>query len=79
MEIRRYRPGEEAEIWRLYFDTTHQIVACEYTAEQIERWAPADVDIEAWSRKLARTRPFVAVAENAIVGFAELEPDGHID
>lgn len=79
MEIRRYRPGEESEIWRLYFETTHRIVAQVYTKGQAERWAPADKDMEVWKTKLARTRPFVAVADGEILGFAELEPDGHID
>lgn len=78
MEIRRYFAGEESEIWALYFDTTHRVVAREYTANQVDRWAPSTVDMEAWSQKLARTNPFVAVDATSIWGFAELEPDGHI-
>lgn len=79
MEIRRYEPGEEVEIWTLYFNTTHQVVSRSYTQEQASRWAPANPDMCAWREKLARTKPFVAVENDKIVGFAELEPDGHID
>ena len=78
MVIRRYKPGEEAEIWALYFNTTHQLVGQDYTDEQINRWAPYENDLNEWVQQLARTKPFVAVKDNQIVGFAELEEDGHI-
>lgn len=79
MEIRRYRLGEEIELWELYFNTRHQIVAKAYTIDQVNRWAPSDTDMEAWAQRVARKNPFVAVENNQIVGFAELEGDGHID
>jgi len=79
IHIRRYQPGEEQAIWTLYFDTTHQVVARDYTAEQVDRWAPENDDLKAWKQKLARTKPLVAIIEDQIVGFAELEDDGHID
>lgn len=34
---------------------------------------------ETWAKKFARTKPIVAVVGDQIVGFAELEPSGHID
>lgn len=79
IHIRRYQPGEEQEIWILYFDTTHQVVAQDYTTEQVDRWAPANADLKAWTQKLARTKPLVAIIEDQIVGFAELRDDEHID
>lgn len=79
MDIRRYRPGEEIELWQLYFNTTHQIVAKEYTIDQVNRWAASDADMSVWTERLARKNPFVAVENDQIIGFAELEKDGHID
>ena len=79
MEIRRFQIGEEAALWSVYFGSTRNVVAQEYTAAQVRRWAPNNPDMEAWTRRLARTRPFVAVINGELVGFAELEPDGHID
>jgi GNAT superfamily N-acetyltransferase len=79
MEIRRYEPGEERELWRLYYNTTHRIVAQKYTLDQVNRWAPSANDEDAWIERLARSNPFVAVLDNRIVGFAELETNGHID
>ena len=79
VEIRRYEPGEEAELWALYYNTVHRIVARQYTLEHVNRWAPSDIDQDAWIARLARSNPFVAVVDNRIVGFAELETNGHID
>ena len=37
------------------------------------------MDSRAWTDKLAKTKPFVAIINRQIVGFAELEENGHID
>jgi GNAT superfamily N-acetyltransferase len=79
MVIRRYRVGEEEELWRLYYDTTHRVNRRDYTEAQCERWAPADKDMGEWRERIAGKNPLVAEAEGRIVGFAELEGDGHID
>ena len=34
---------------------------------------------EDWAKKFARTKPIIAVIDDTIVGFAEFEPNGHID
>ncbi|MHC4597664.1 MAG: GNAT family N-acetyltransferase [Planctomycetota bacterium] len=79
MIVRRYKPGEENEIWSVYYGSTRNVVSLEYTPDQVKRWAPDDLDMEPWAARLARTKPFVAILDDKIVGFAELEPDGHIN
>ena len=79
MEIRRYKRGEEAAIWRVYFAATHESNARDYHADLIERWAPHDQDMVQWNARLAQKNPFVAVADGEIVGMAEIESDGFID
>lgn len=79
MQVRRYIPGEEEEIWQLYYDTTHNIIGKVYTKEQVERWAPHNKDMDEWKERLKNKNPFVVVEDDTIIGFAELEPDGHID
>ena len=78
MKIRRYRLGEEEAIWGVYYGSTRSVVAREYTREQVERWAPDERDPDEWKARVAETNPLVAVMDNKIVGFAELEPNGHI-
>jgi GNAT superfamily N-acetyltransferase len=79
MEVRRYSPGEEEELWHLYYHTTHRIVSQFYTKEQVERWAPRDKDMDAWKARIEEKNPFIAVDNRVIIGFAELDPDGHVD
>ena len=79
MHIRTYQSGEEEELWQLYYNTTHIINWKIYTKEQVERWAPHTKNMEEWRERISKKKPFVAVENNKIVGFAELENDGHID
>jgi len=78
MQIRRYIPGEEGAIWAVYFGSTRNVVAKDYTLDQVQRWAPESPDWESWAGELARTNPFVAIINGQLVGFAELESEGHI-
>ena len=37
------------------------------------------IDYEKWQKRLEKRKPFVVIINHLIVGFAELEKDGHID
>jgi len=79
MNIRPYKPGEEERLWQLYHDTTHIIIGEDYTPEQCARWAPVVSDMPRWKERIRAKNPFVAEESGTILGFAELEHDGHID
>lgn len=79
MYIRHYRQGEEQEIWQLFYHTVHTVSRRDYTTEQVERWAPHEKDMKEWERRLQKKNPFVVTKDGAILAFAELEADGHID
>ena len=79
MEIRRYHLGEEEEIWQLFYNTVHIVNQRDYTKEQIERWAPQNKDMKKWAERIKKKNPFVAVEGGEVLGFGELEKDGHID
>ena len=75
MEIRRYKPGEELDIWSVFYGSMRFVCSRDYTPEQIARWAPNYKDMDEWSERLAKKNPFVAIIGSTIVGFAELEPE----
>ncbi|ETW93771.1 MAG: hypothetical protein ETSY1_37785 [Candidatus Entotheonella factor] len=79
MRIRNYQPSDAREIADLFHDTIHAIGAEYYSKEQTEAWAPTPPDYGHWQRRLDRKQPFVAEIDQKIVGFIELDPDGHID
>ncbi len=79
MVIREYRAGDAAAIVRLFYDTVHAVNAADYTPEQRDAWAPAVPDAAAWHDRMSNRCTLVAVEAGQVVGFAELEADGHLD
>lgn len=79
MVVRRYRAGDAPAIVRLYYDSVHAVNAADYAPEQLDAWAPAVPDAAAWHDRMSRRCTLVAEETGAVVGFAELETDGHLD
>lgn len=77
--IRPGGPEDAADIARLFYQTIHEINSRDYSAEQIVAWAPENMDLDRWRESLTGKSVFVAEAAGRILGFAELEPSGHID
>ncbi|CRX37509.1 GNAT family N-acetyltransferase [Estrella lausannensis] len=78
--VRRYEPHDAAALAEIYYNTIHTVNSRDYTKEQIDAWAPPkSLDAARWGEKFAKTNPFVALIDGQAVGFAEFEPDGHID
>ncbi len=49
------------------------------TQEQVNAWTGESMDYEFWHQRLKSKLPFIAENHGEIVGFAELEANGHID
>lgn len=59
--------------------SVHKLACNFYNREQLEAWAPKTYDTQNWANKIATLRPFVAVLDGQIVGYADLQPSGYID
>ena len=79
MEIRRFKEGEEVEILKLFYNTIHNVNIRDYDKNQIEAWSPEDFDINVAIEKFREIKPFVAIKDGRIVGYADIQPDGYID
>lgn len=79
MWIRDYKKADAAEIVRLFYETAHSVNRPDYSREQVEAWVPEIPDATEWHRRMAKRKTFVAEQEGEVVGFAELEEDGHLD
>lgn len=79
IKLRPYQPGDAPCLLTLFRDTIQRVNSRDYNERQIRAWASDDIDPVAWANRFAGR--FVVVAELAagVAGFAELEPDGHID
>jgi putative acetyltransferase len=79
MQIRRYRPGEEPALFEIFYSAIHDVASRDYTPEQINAWAPRDIDPVRWANRIRGINPFVAESEGALVGYADLQTNGYID
>jgi putative acetyltransferase len=79
MEIKQYNSVNYEEIADLFHDSVHAIDSAVYSEEEKEAWAPTPPDYKFWKQRLETKKPFVAVKGEVIVGFIELESNGHID
>jgi putative acetyltransferase len=67
--------GEEPSLFDVYSWAIHLVASRDYTPEQIQAWAPRDLDPALWEQKIRAIAPFVADLDGRIVGYADLQPD----
>ncbi|MGB7273497.1 MAG: GNAT family N-acetyltransferase [Geitlerinemataceae cyanobacterium] len=79
MEIRLFHPQDAEQIAHLFHDTVRQINICDYCDTQVRAWAPDDIHFRNWEALCSRQFTYVACDRREILGFAQLEPNGHID
>ena len=77
--IRRHQEGEEPALFEVYYSAIHLIASRDYTPEQIQAWAPRNLDPALWERKIRDINPFVVELKGQIVGYADLQSNGYID
>jgi putative acetyltransferase len=79
MNIRAYSKRDAQQITELFHESVHAISDELYTSNEKEAWAPTPPDYETWEKRLEKKQPLVGLLDNRVVGFIELEIDGHID
>ena len=79
MELRRYESSDCKEVTELFYNTVHIINAKDYTKEQLDVWATQEVDLEKWNQSLQGHYSVVAVDNEIIVGFGDIDKDGYLD
>lgn len=77
--IRDFRQTDSPALAKLFFDTIRNVNIADYTLEQVEAWAPENIDPVAWEKSFDNKFVFVAEDGSGIAGFGELEANGHID
>lgn len=79
MELRLYREEDAAVLAQLFYDTVHTINALDYTPQQLDAWAPVQRDLAAWHHSLASHVTLVALIDETIVGFGDMDAQGYLD
>ncbi|HEY9643527.1 MAG TPA: GNAT family N-acetyltransferase [Coleofasciculaceae cyanobacterium] len=79
MKIRLFHPQDTEQVARLFHETVREINSRDYSSSQVKAWAPDDLYFRDWSRVCAARWTYVADEAGLILGFGELEANGHID
>ena len=79
MNIRRYKPTDCEGLASLFYHTVHSVNAKDYSQEQLNVWATGKIDLEEWNKSLMANYSVVAVENNIIVGFGDIDKCGYLD
>ncbi|MCC3867999.1 GNAT family N-acetyltransferase [Terrisporobacter mayombei] len=79
MLIRRYETSDCKDSAELFYNTVYSINAKDYTEEQLNVWAAGSVDLEKWNQSLLSHFSVVAVEDDIIVGFGDIDTTGYLD
>ncbi len=79
MPIRNFLPGDEPALRAVFYSSVHDLARHQYTAEQLDAWAPRQYDAGQWGERIRGNQPFVAEIEGHIAAYADLQASGYID
>lgn len=79
MIIREYQSADCEELTELFYNTVHTINAKDYTKEQLDVWATGQINLKKWNQSLQEHFSIVAVDDDVIVGFGDIDKTGYLD
>lgn len=79
MIIREYKPSDCGKLAELFYNTVHTVNAEDYTNEQLDAWATGKVDLEKWNQSFQKHYSLVAVENDIIIGFGDIDNTGYLD
>lgn len=79
MNIRTYRSKDCREIIKLFYETVHSVNCKDYTKEQLDAWAPENINLNLWDKSLSSNYALVFTDKDIIVGFGDLNSSGYFD
>lgn len=79
MYLRKYKSSDCKCLTELFYDTVHTVNAKDYTKEQLDAWAPYEIDLIEWDKSLSEHYSIVAVQDDIVVGFGDIDKSGYLD
>jgi putative acetyltransferase len=79
MLVRNFRIGDEAALHQVFLSAIHGIAINDYTLEQVEAWAPKNLDPVLWADRMRGIAPFVAEIDGKLIAYADVQASGYID
>ena len=79
MQIRQYESADCKQLAELFYQTVHNINSKDYSEEQVNAWATGNIDLQEWDKSFLNHYTVVAVKDNIIVGFGDIDKSGYLD
>lgn len=79
MIIKEYENKYCKDIIKLFYDTVHYVNSKDYTKEQLNVWATGNEDATAWDLSFNEHITYVALIDNMVVGFGDIDTNGYLD
>ena len=79
MWLREYTPADCEQLAELFYNTVHSINAKDYAEEQLNVWATGRVDLQEWNLSFLKHKTIVAIKNDEIVGFGDIDDSGYLD
>ena len=79
MQLREYKTSDCEQLAKLFFQTVHSVNAKDYTKEQLDVWATGNVNLQEWDKSFTEHYTVVAIENNIIVGFGDIDVSGYLD
>ena len=79
MFIREYQSSDCEELTKLFYNTVHTVNAKDYTEEQLDACATGQVDLNMWDQSLREHYSIVAVENEMLVSFGDIDESGYLD
>ena len=79
MIIRRYKAGDEDGAIDVFLRSVRELGPAKYSQEQVCAWIAGRRDPALWAARMSGRETFVACDDERIIGWIEMESDGHLD
>ena len=79
MQLREYMSSDCEQIAELFYQTVHSVNAKDYTKEQLNVWATGNVNLNEWNKSFLKHFTIVAIKNEIIVGFGDIDKTGYLD
>ena len=79
MWVREYKPADCKRLTELFYNTVYSINAKDYAEEQLNVWAIGRVDLQEWNLSFLKHKTIVAIENDEIVGFGDIDDSGYLD
>lgn len=77
--LKNYQSSDCKELAKLFYDTVHTVNAQDYTKEQLDAWATGNIDLEKWNQSFLEHDSIIAIEDNIIIGFGDIDKTGYLD